>query len=209
MIEFKESYNRLLESIRKYRFREDSPNGYAINQNKNSHTILFDLQILNGILNKTLQIIDQYLIQNSNNEYTLEKLIASNSLKEYIKHLNYAYAILNNAMYEYYYNIKNVKHKNSAVRAREWKKSRNNALSTILGVSSGLSIVGDMIKSKYPNNYDTRPTENFQKFINHLGDRPNRYSYLSTSEQKDITEIHKSIKEKKRTISRLNIKQSK
>lgn len=197
VVEFKESYNKLLEEIRKYKFREDSSKGFAVKQNRNSQIILSDIQILNGIVTEILQLIDTYIKEHPDGYYT-EKNIAYNSLKLYIKKLNDASIKLYNSMLEYYDDTRSKELKNSSKRARNWKQERNNALSVLLGVVSGLSIVGNMVKSQCQNNYKIYPTNNFQDFINYLATRPNYYSYKTLDEQHDITTIYKSIKQRKK-----------
>ena len=46
VIEFKNAFNYLLETIKKYKFREDSSKGFAIKQNKNSMLILSGLKVI-------------------------------------------------------------------------------------------------------------------------------------------------------------------
>lgn len=217
MIEFKESYNRLLETIKKYKFKENSSRGFAAKQNRNNRLILHDLQMLNGKLDEILQYIDSFIIESNSdkyivsdknifergtsqylvnrvvpmiphklskgictlnpNDYSEEKTIIDNSLKLCIRHMNDADKKTNDAMYTYYYDTEE-NQKNSAVRARIWKKEKNNALHIIINVATILSIMGDMINNISVNNSKINSVESIQRFMDYLSKGPNYYSYL-------------------------------
>ena len=192
-IEFKESYNRLLKTIKKYNFRENSSKGFAVKQNRNSRIILADLQILNRILDSTLQYIDTFIIQNGPNEYLNKK--THYLLNQYINGMNSRGTLLNDAMYEYYDDSQSIFRKNSSVRVRNWKKERNGALSYILRVSIGLLDIKNSLRL-YINDYDNKFIDEYQEFIEYLTSRPNYYSYFTVDEQLEETKNNKERKRK-------------
>ena len=192
-IEFKNAFNYLLETIKKYKFREDSSKGFAIKQNRNSILILSDLQMLNGIINDTLQYIDTFLIKINSDEFLNKN--TQYILKQYINRINSISSLLNDAMYEYYDDSKSINKPNSAVRARMWKKERNNALSYILHVSIGLIDIRNSIRLLYQDYNDKFITE-YQEFLDYLTKRPNYYSYFTVDEQRNYTEVNKKTKKK-------------
>ena len=192
-IEFKESYNRLLKTIKKYKFRENSSKGFAVKQNRNSMLILSDLQILNRILDNTLQYIDTFIIQSGPNEYLNKKTCYL--LNQYINGMISTGTLLNDAMYEYYDDSQNILRKNSGVRVRNWKKERNGALSYILRVSIGLLDIKNSLRL-YINDYDNKFIDEYQEFMEYLTSRPNYYSYFTVDEQIEETRNNKERKRK-------------
>lgn len=190
-IEFKNTFNYLLETIKKYKFREDSSRGFAIKQNKNSMLILSDLQILNGMINDTLQYIDSFLVESNSDEFLNKN--TQYILKQYINRIYSISSLLNDAMYEYYDDSKSINKPNSAVRARIWKKERNNALSYILHVSIGLIDIRSSIRFLYQD-YNDKSIIEYQRFLDYLTKRPNYYSYFTVDEQREYTENNRKIK---------------
>jgi len=204
VIEFKKSYNRLLETIKKYKFRENSSKGFAAKQNRNSRIIVTDLQILNRILDSTLQYIDTFILQSGPTE-DLNKIIHY-LLNQYINGMNSTDTLLNDAMYEYYDDSKSIVKKNSAVRARDWKKERNSALSYVLHISIGLLDIKNSLRL-YINDYDSKFINEYQEFIEYLTSRPNYYSYFTADEQLEETKNNKERKRKLKLNDRLKLKQ--
>ncbi len=192
-IEFKESYNRLLKTIKKYKFRENSSKGFAVKQNRNSMLILSDLQILNRLLDSTLQYIDTFIIQSDSNECLNKKIYYL--LNQYINGMNSTGTLLNDAMYEYYDDSQSIFKKNSGARVRDWKKERNGALSYILRVSIGLLDIKNSLRL-YINDYDNKFIDEYQEFIEYLTSRPNYYSYFTVDEQLEETKNNKERKRK-------------
>ncbi len=192
-IEFKESYNRLLKTIKKYKFRENSSKGFAVKQNRNSMLILSDLQILNRLLDSTLQYIDTFIIQSDSNEGLNKKIYYL--LNQYINGMNSTGTLLNDAMYEYYDDSQSIFKKNSGARVRDWKKERNGALSYILRVSIGLLDIKNSLRL-YINDYDNIFIDEYQEFIEYLTSRPNYYSYFTVDEQLEETKNNKERKRK-------------
>ena len=191
VIEFKNAFNYLLETIKKYKFREDSSKGFAIKQNKNSMLILSDLQILNGIINDTLQYIDSFLVESNSDEFLNKN--TQYILKQYINRIYSISSLLNDAMYEYYDDSKSINKSNSAVRARNWKKERNDALSYILHVSIGLIDIRSSIRL-FCHDYNDKSITEYQEFLDYLTKRPNYYSYFTVDEQREYTESNRKIK---------------
>lgn len=190
-IEFKNAFNYLLETIKKYKFREDSSGGFAVKQNKNSMLILSDLQILNGMINDTLQYIDSFLVESNSDEFLNKN--TQYILKQYINRIYSISSLLNDAMYEYYDDSKSINKPNSAVRARIWKKERNDALSYILHVSIGLIDIRNSIRLLY-HDYNDNFIVEYQRFLDYLAKRPNYYSYFTVDEQREYTENNRKIK---------------
>ena len=201
-IEFKKSYNFLLETIKKYKFREESSKGFAIRQNRNSMLILSDLQILNSKLDDTLQYIDSFLVERNSDECSNIKYV----LKQYIDRINSMSSLLNEAMYEYYDDSRSIYKTNSSVRVREWKKERNNALSYILHVSIGLIDIRNSIRLLRHDFNDKFITE-YQEFLEYLSGRPNYYSYFTVDEQRGYTENNRKVKKELKLSDRLKSKQ--
>lgn len=193
IIEFKKSYNKLLDKINNYKFRENSSKGFSVNQNRNSRLILSDLQILNGKLDDTLKYIDSFLVKGSSNEYLARKNIIGYILKEYIDRFDSISSLLDEAMYEYYDDSRSINKTNRAVRARLWKKERNNALSYILHVSIGLIDIRSSI-GLLCSDFNDKFIIDYQEFLKYLSDRPNYYSYFTAEEQHEETENNKRIK---------------
>lgn len=215
VVEFKNKYNLLLTDIENYKFRENSSKGFAVKQNRNSQMILSDMQMLNAILDETLQRIDNFFVESNQNEYTKLKDIIDIIVKRYINEINNSREMLQEAMYEYYDYRNNPNRfennpnkKNSAVRARIWKKERNNALSNILRWSINLISLRDMVEKTYFKNFDSKYIEKYQEFIDYLSSRSNYYSYFNTEEQIDETKKNKDKKRKLKVNDRLKSKHS-
>ena len=208
-IEFKNAYNILLDTIKKYKFDENSKKGFATKQNKNSRMILSDIQVLNGILDDILKYIDNFFTKTNPNDFIEMKETTNYELKAYINKIYLNCTLLSEAMYAYYDGNKMPESKNSSARVRNWKQERDNALANILEISFHLLGLRNNIEVSCYGSYDYRINESFESFHKYLESRSYYYSFLNTDMHHTETERNKTrkrlLKENDRLKSKLHI----